>query len=230
MNEITKLKLKRILVAIVVTTVVLAVLNTLTDTQWMLFYNGSISGTVIDSETNQPIEGAIVVGLWQLTQFLSEGYGGYAKVSLVKTDKNGKFTILPWVRFKPWKFYHYIHENAPQIAIYKPGYRFHWSSQAKPKGPWMPVLTGDALKRSIEEHSIHPAKLHKVHSDEERIQNYRDVGTLADFPGGIKFPFNHYSPREIRMIAVALEEEIVQLSGGNRDRQSILNYLKRLPN
>jgi hypothetical protein len=144
-------------------------------------------------------------------------------VSLVKTDKNGKFTILPWVRFKPWKFYHYIHENAPQVAIYKPGYRFHWSSQAKPKGPWMQVLSGEALKRSIEEHSIHPAKLKKIYADKERIENYNAWETKTRYPDW------HFSRTQIKVIAAALEKEIADLSERNEDKYHILNRLKNLP-
>jgi hypothetical protein len=156
------------------------------------------------------------VGLWQLSQFPSEGYGGYAKVSLVKTDKQGKFTILPWVRFKPWKFYHYLHENAPMIAIYKPGYRFHRSSQAKVKEPHMQLLTGEELKRSIEAHSIKPAKLHKVRFDEERIQNYHDWG-MTGFPGA-QFPFSHFSRRQIKIIYRALAEELSHLPKEKADK------------
>jgi hypothetical protein len=53
------------------------------------------------------------------------------------------------------------------------------------------------------------AKLHKVKSDEERIQNYHDWG-MTGFPGPL-FPLNHFSRREIRIIYDALSEEFSHL-------------------
>jgi len=209
-SEITKFRAKRFLMITTITIVTLVGINMLFGTQWILFYDNSIKGTVIDAETGQPVGGAIVVGVWQLSQLVSEGDGGYAKVSLVKTDDQGKFTILPWVRFKPWKFYCLLHENAPQVAIYKPGYRFHWSSQAKITKPHMQLLTREELKINLEEHSINPAKLRKVYSDEERIQNYHDWETKIDFPGP-QFPFNYFSKKEIRIIYHALAEDFSYL-------------------
>lgn len=209
MNEIFKVRLKRMLLVASIALVAFVLINSLSGTQWLLFYDGSIHGAVIDAETREPIKGAIVVGLWELSQFLSQGDGGYAKVSLVQTDKEGKFTIPFWARFKPWKFYMHLHDTSPQIAIYRPGYRFHWSSHGKVKGPRMQMLTGEALEKSIADHSINPALLYKVRSDEDRIQNYHDWGK-AGFPGAL-FPLNHFSQREIKLIYSALADEFSHL-------------------
>jgi hypothetical protein len=178
--------------------------------QWVTFYGNSIHGTVIDADTNQPIEGAIVVGLWRLSEVPGEGFGGYAKVSMVKTDKTGKFTIPCWIRFKPWKFYMIVDELAPQIAIYKPGYRFHWSNKFSREGfPDDMSMTAGEKRMMEEKFSIKPAKLHKVHTDEERIQNYHDWGKTG-FPG-FNFPFNHFSNSQIKIIYKALAEEFSNL-------------------
>lgn len=48
---------------------------------YILFYGKSIKGNVVDIDTKTPIEGAIVVSIWKLTQFPGGGPGGYAKVS-----------------------------------------------------------------------------------------------------------------------------------------------------
>ncbi len=74
----------------------------------------------------------------------------------------------------------------------------------------MQLLTGEDLKKNLEEHSINPAKLHKVKSDEERIQNYYDWSIMTDFPGPL-FPLNHFSRREIKIIYDALSEEFSHL-------------------
>ena len=74
----------------------------------------TITGTVVDSETGEPIEGAVVLVEWTKTKGLpglthSESY----KVIEAVTDKNGKVTIdgvsNPTV-------------NPPHVTVYKKGY------------------------------------------------------------------------------------------------------------
>lgn len=210
MIKIDKIKLQQAGLLIAALTVMFIILNTISGSQWMLFYDKSFSGTVIDAETNQPIEGAIVVGMWRLSQFPSEGFGGYAKVGLVTSDKEGKFTIPWWITFKPWKFYMYLQSLAPEIYVYKPGYRFHWTDRLSRAGyPGSYEKTTEERMWLKEQHSIDPAMLYKVHKADERIQNYHDWG-MTRFPGG-EFPFNHYSRRQIRIIYKALEEEFSNL-------------------
>ncbi len=61
----------------------------------LVYYEGDYHGKVIDAETLQPIEGAVVLGVW------SKGYHGtaggpvheYYDARETVTDKNGEFTI-----------------------------------------------------------------------------------------------------------------------------------------
>jgi len=79
----------------------------------------SINGTVVDADTNAPIEGAVVMVEWTRTH----GIGNYStesyKVAETLSDKDGKFT-LPGC-YRPFV-------NDPDLTIYKKGY-VTWSSR-----------------------------------------------------------------------------------------------------
>lgn len=205
-----KIKLMQAGVLIVGLAVIFIIINTVLGTQWMLFYDKSYSGRVIDTETGQPIKGAIVLGMWRLSQFPSEGFGGYAKVSLVVTDEEGNFTIPVWVRFKPWKVYMYLADLAPEIYVYKPGYRFHWTDRLSRAGyPGSYEKTAEERARLKDQRSLTPAKLIRIFTDGEALENYDDWGAMA------RYPNNYYGSRQLDVIAKALETELHQLSDKN---------------
>lgn len=72
-----------------------------------------ITGRVIDAETNQPIEGAIVLAQWTKTHGLGLTYHSVYKIMETETDKNGKFSISG--AYSPFV-------DAPMLVIYKKGY------------------------------------------------------------------------------------------------------------
>jgi len=73
----------------------------------------TITGAVEDSETGEPIEGAIVLVEWTKTKGFGLTYHEVYRIIEVVTDKDGMFTIsgtyIPMV-------------NPPIIVIYKKGY------------------------------------------------------------------------------------------------------------
>lgn len=190
---------------------------------WICFFDTPIEGFVVDAETGKPLEGVIVVGLWELTQFPSHGSGGYAKISMEITDKEGRFTIPFWITFKPWTFYSSMDDITPIIVIYKPGYKFHTSNIVMRAGfPGDISKTEEEKKELKERYSITPAKLYKVHSDEERIQNYDDWGTFARFPSW------DYSKKQTRIIANALRQDMLDLSERCGDKYPLLKHFEKL--
>lgn len=79
----------------------------------------AIKGTVIDSETEEPIEGAYVFAEWTKTKGLGLTYTKTYKVTEAITDASGKFNISgvlnPFV-------------NRPTVVVYKKGYTA-WNNQ-----------------------------------------------------------------------------------------------------
>ena len=74
-----------------------------------------IEGTVMDSETKQPIEGAIVLVWWTIQKGVPGlTYGTTYQLAETVTDKNGKFRINTYV-LNPFV-------NRPDLTIYKAGY------------------------------------------------------------------------------------------------------------
>ena len=73
----------------------------------------TITGTVVDPETGEPIEGAIVLVEWTKTKGFGLTYTESYKVIEAITDKEGKATVSGI--FNPMV-------NPPDITIYKKGH------------------------------------------------------------------------------------------------------------
>lgn len=57
-------------------------------------YDGDYHGKVVDEETREPIEGAVVLGTWAVYHFgVAGGYSTFYDAREAVTDKNGEFTI-----------------------------------------------------------------------------------------------------------------------------------------
>jgi len=78
-----------------------------------------ISGTVVDAENGQPVEGAVVLVEWTKTHGLGEHWTESYKVAEVLTDKNGKFSL-------PGEYNPSV--DPPTLTIYKKEY-VAWNSR-----------------------------------------------------------------------------------------------------
>ena len=189
---------------IIVIVVIMALLTL--NGKWIIFNDRSIEGSVVDAETGKPLEGVIVFGLWELTQYFSHGSGGYARISMEISDNDGKFKIPFWITFKPWTFNSSMSSITPIIIIYKPGYRFYSSNIIMRAGFPADISKTEVEKKELkEQYSINPAKLRRISTDKERIQNYNDLETTMSFPSW------HYSKKQTKIIYDALRKEISQL-------------------
>lgn len=72
-----------------------------------------MSGRVIDAETKQPIEGAVVLVEWTKTKGFGFTYTESYKVAETLSDKEGKFEL-------PGCYSAFV--NEPDLTIYKKGY------------------------------------------------------------------------------------------------------------
>jgi hypothetical protein len=89
---------------------------------WIIYREGAFKGRVIDSETKEPIEGAVVAALYHVREYsLIESNSITADVKEVLTDKNGNFYIPPHLFVK---FYCLLlaAKETTEFLIYKPSY------------------------------------------------------------------------------------------------------------
>ena len=176
--------------------------------QWVLYHCGEIKGEAVAAETQQPVGGAIVVGLWELTQIPGEGFGGYAKIQETTTDKDGQFLLPAWTAFKPWNICSVTHGLGPKIIIYKPGYKLIYGRDPKIMKPYLnrQVRILDQEKVIKKQFSLTPVKLAKTYSDKEIWENYSEFCSQANFPDSA------YSKTQLKSMFAVLEESISQLS------------------
>lgn len=137
--------------------------------------NYSVDGKVVDANTGQPVEGAVVAVNWQRTKLgipglpvPRENYGTFEAV----TDTNGIFSIPKYL------IGHYY------LAVYKSGY-FCWSSETifKPEGKdWKEMFVpryGHRMKSGM------MVKMVPKTDDYPKVKHARfilDVGTALSSP------------------------------------------------
>jgi hypothetical protein len=94
-------------------------------------YDGNYSGRVVDQETREPIEGAVVLGTWyRVEPTVAGGVSYYYDARETLTDKNGEFSI-------PGLGLRIMGSIKPMSAlIYKAGY---WSYET---GTWSTIKEG----------------------------------------------------------------------------------------
>lgn len=86
---------------------------------WMVFHKPAFTGRVIDAETKEPIEGAVVVAVYEKeTASFPEHYSTTIDVRETLTDKDGMFVIPSYTTIiQPLSV-----ENPTRFIIFKPGY------------------------------------------------------------------------------------------------------------
>lgn len=112
-----------------------------------------IEAWVVDAETNQPIEDAIVVANWQLVVGSLDGrrYRGQLEVKEAVTDHAGHFHFEGFTKSNPMLYE--LRNEDPKITIFKPGYAFRKITNNYPKaGTETPgthrkaQISGDTIK------------------------------------------------------------------------------------
>ena len=82
---------------------------------------GPWKGKVIDTETKEPIEGAVVLAVWDRNYRTPTGGSSYFyEAKEVLTDKDGKFEIPSYTPINLLPIISYI--EGPFLTIFKPGY------------------------------------------------------------------------------------------------------------
>ena len=88
---------------------------------WLIFHKPEYKGKIINSETQESIEGVVVVAVYNTHTIIGGPAGGYSSVVKVKetlTDKTGEFLIPSYTTIMGPNSKEYYTE----FIIYKPGY------------------------------------------------------------------------------------------------------------
>ena len=86
------------------------------------YSDGPWKGTVIDAETKEPIEGAVVVAVWKKVYGGSPAgnISGFLDAIEVLTNKDGRFVIPKFWKFNVLPLIRWF--DGPEFEIFKPGY------------------------------------------------------------------------------------------------------------
>lgn len=152
---------------------------------------GPYSGRVVDKETNEPIEGAVVF----IQFFTKEGHFAgatsyYADAVEVLTDNNGEFAI-PVQRLRDTKIGRWW-DNEGSVIVFKPGYGCY---------PWHKNTNVDPLTFPDKTYVI--VKLPKLATKDERKENLRSI-----FYSNIDIP---YEKQQYILVLINKENELLGL-------------------
>jgi hypothetical protein len=153
--------MKRVFIAVVVN--ILILLATLT-CAYGIRYDGPYSGRVIDADTGAPVEGVVVLGVWNTEQITPGGaVHNFHDARETVTDKNGEFEI-PGMGLK-------ILSNVTpmDVLIFKAGYE-HIGM-----GSWESLKVDLILRKKIkweEKKAIIPLKKLTIEERRKRFGSY----------------------------------------------------------
>lgn len=125
---------------------------------WLIYHKPEFKGKVINAETKEPIEGAVVIAFYKKYPIISGPAGGSASIIKIKetlTDNKGEFYFPPYTTViqplaEEW------HTN---FIIYKPGYSSYrdfpghdkFVIWALPEGLGFNHKLSETIKRRVEE-------------------------------------------------------------------------------
>ena len=182
--------------AIIFAMIIVVVTAATSDAGWLIYHEPEFKGIILDTDTKQPIEGAVVVAVYKKAS-MGLGAGSIDSIINVRetlTDKEGHFRIPSYTTFiQPFSW-----QIPTTCIIFKPGYasaevgNWHFGGEelkeVQERGwPWTKELKYKLRGRGIVE-------LPKVKTREERW-NASFVGVTG------------YSEKELPMLYKARSEE-----------------------
>ncbi|MBU5636704.1 hypothetical protein KOM00_08150 [Geomonas sp. Red69] len=145
---------------------------------WPVYHEPAFDGKVLDIDTKQPVEGAVVVAIYN-KRSIGAGAGQSAAVINIKealTDKEGKFHIPSYTTILAQPF---TRQDRTGFLIYKPGYasvllplKNHFTGKTTAErelSPWYdPVLSG---KYKIRLRGAGIVELPRLATKDEKLRN-----------------------------------------------------------
>jgi hypothetical protein len=114
--------------------------------RWLIYHKPEFKGKIIDAETKEPIEGAVVVVYYRKeTLGLGDSTTSTIHWTEVLTDKNGEFIIPSYTTLtQPFSG-----EDFARFIIYKPGYESGSDFIGNPEDFFLPENMGKKHETSI---------------------------------------------------------------------------------
>ena len=110
--------MKHLMIFLIVIMLIIS-FTTLAFAGWLIFHKPAFRGKVIDTETKEPIEGAVVVVVYEKHVYgPSGGYTSVIKVKETLTDRKGEFFFPSYTT----GIHPFSREEEAGFIIYKPGY------------------------------------------------------------------------------------------------------------
>jgi hypothetical protein len=167
---------------------------------WIVYYEDAFQGKVIDTDTKEPIEGAVVVVRYTIRTYgFIESDSDVVDVKEVLTNKKGEFYIPSHIFIS---VYPVATGDTAGFIIYKPGYTafdgFDYYNYF-PSGPLSVDI--DTLARMFKKGVT--VELKRLRSDEERRRN-------------MSIGFSDMTPKKLPLFYRAINEERkhLKLKGG----------------
>lgn len=158
-----------------------------------------IRGQIVDAETNQPIDGAVVVAQWVLFH-IGPGHGGHKSrihIHETVTDKDGHYAIPAWgpkARLPMTE----LHDRDPEILIFKSGYEPMTVSNRL-----VSTVRSDSLR--VSEWDGRVIQLKRI-SDQENLERYAHR-VNSFYSGLVENMRNDYEWKKYPRMATAVYKE-----------------------
>jgi len=151
-------------------------------------YDGTYSGKVVDADTGEPVEGAVVLGTWYtVSHTVAGGVHSYYDARETATDKNGQFSI-------PGMGLRIMSNLEPMdILIFKSGYEYIGSAN------WASLKVDELLSKKIKWEANKPIiPLKKLTMVERRKQGTPSISSEAQYPKKIPLFIKEINKEEIQ--------------------------------
>ena len=151
---------------------------------WLIYHKPEFKGKVVDLETNEPIEGAVVVAIYKKKTLNPpvEAYVSSIHAQETLTDKNGNFRIPSYsTMINPFSSSYDV-----EFIIFKPGYVWerpvHLERSLSGVGSSdfdMPTAWNKDLKCIVLKSGV--IKVPKAKTDRDRIESFGSTGQIESF-------------------------------------------------
>jgi len=170
----------RILIAMII----LSLGSTVCHASWLIYHKPEFRGKVVDLETDEPIEGVVVVAIYKKKTLNPpvEAYVSSIHAQEALTDKNGEFRIPPYTTMiNPFSSSYDV-----EFIIFKPGYVWerpvHLERTLSGEGISdfdMPTWWDKDLKCVVLKTGV--VKVPKARNVKDRIESFGSTGDIYNF-------------------------------------------------